>query len=165
MAKKFTKTDPYSADVDQLWAMLSDQNYHQAKYESLGAENIRFPSFSADDTSITMVNERDVPADLPGFAKKIIGETNHVTQTERWTRAGDTATCAVEITVKNLPGGTTGTIDITPSESGSAWTTDFDIKIGVPLLGGKLEDVMKGETASSQAEEKVFNDRWLAERA
>jgi hypothetical protein len=24
---------------------------------------------------------------------------------------------------------------------------------------------MKGETASSQAEEKVFNDRWLAERA
>lgn len=165
MAKKFTKTDPYSADVDQLWAMLSDRDYHQAKYESLGADNITFRSFSADDTSITMVNERDVPADLPGFAKKIIGETNHVTQTERWTRAGDSVTCAVQITVKNLPGGTTGTIDITPVESGCTWSTDFDIKIGVPLVGGKLEDLMKDETTSNQAQEKVFNDQWLADNA
>lgn len=165
MSKKFTNTDPYAADMGQMWAMLSDQNYHQGKYESLGAANIRFTSFSADDTSITMVNERDVPADLPGFAKKIIGETNHVTQTERWTRAGDSATCAIQISVKNLPGGTTGTMDITPSESGCTWSADFDIKIGVPLVGGKLEDLMKNETASNFAQEKVFNDQWLAENA
>ena len=108
MSKKFTNTDPYDASIDQMWAMLSDQGYHQAKYEALGAGNISFTEFNADSSAITMKNERDVPADLPSFAKKIVGETNHVTQTERWTRSGDSASCSIEIQIKNVPGGTTG---------------------------------------------------------
>lgn len=161
MSKKFTNTDPYDATVDQMWAMLSEEGYWRAKYESMGAQNIVFPTFEASDTEITMVNERDVPADLPGFAKKIIGETNHVTQTEKWTRAGDAASATEEILVKNIPGGTTGTMKISPSGAGSSWAADFDIKVSIPMVGGKLEGVLKDETASNFKQEKVFNDQWL----
>lgn len=162
MAKKFTNTYSYDADLDAMWAMLSDRDYHQGKYESLDAANITFSTFAADETSITMVNERDVPADLPSFAKKIIGDTNHLTHTERWTRVDDAATCSLEITVKNLPGGTSGTMEIKPASSGCTWDADLDIKIGVPLLGGKLEGVMHDETSLNFRQEKAFNDAWLA---
>ncbi len=162
MSKKFTNTDPYDASVDQMWAMIDNQEYYTAKYESLGASNITFTQFTASDDAITFTNERDVPADLPSFAKKIIGDTNHVTHTERWTRSGDSATCSVEIRIKNVPGGTTGTMDITSSGSGSSWAANFDIKFSVPLVGGKLEGLMRDETASNFKQEKAFNDQWLA---
>ncbi len=161
MSKKFTNTDPYDATIDQMWAMLSDQSYWQAKYESMGAQNIAITTFEAGDTELTVSTQRDVPADLPGFAKKVIGETNHVTQTEKYTRAGDAISATEEILVKNLPGGTTGTMKITPSGAGSSWAADFDIKVSIPMVGGKLEGVMKGETAQNFKQEKAFNDQWL----
>ena len=165
MSKKFTNTDPYDATVDQLWAMISTQEYWTSKYESMGASNVTFTQFNVSDEAVTVVNERDVPADLPSFAKKIIGETNHVTHTERWTRSGEQATCSIEIQVKNVPGGTTGTMEMKPSGSGSTWSADFDIKVGIPMVGGKLEGVMKDETASNFKQEKAFNDQWLANNA
>jgi hypothetical protein len=162
VSKKFTNTDPYDATVDQLWAMISDQAYWQAKYEALGATNVELTTFEASDTEVTMVNQRDVPADLPGFAKKIIGATTHVTQTERWTRAGGAASATEEILVKNIPGGTTGTMKISPSGSGASWAADFDIKVSIPMVGGKLEGVLKDQTAENFKQEKAFNDQWLA---
>ena len=114
MSKKFTNTDPYDANVDQMWAMLSDQDYWTAKYESMGASNVTFTQFNAGEDALTVVNERDVPADLPSFAKKIVGETNHVTHTERWTRAGDNATSTTSpaSTYTSIPTAGTGTVPV-----------------------------------------------------
>lgn len=165
MAKKFTNTDHYDADLDAMWTMMTTQEWWKAKYESLGATNIEFHTFDTSDTSFTIVSERDVPADLPSFAKKIIGETNHVTQTEKWTRNADAANATIEILVKNIPGGTTGTMSITPSGSGTVWQSDFDIKVSLPLVGGKLEGVLKDETGSNFKQEKAFNDTWLVNNA
>jgi hypothetical protein len=162
MSKKFTNTDPYDASVDQMWAMLSDEAYWKAKYESLGATNVQFTFFEASDTEIRMVNERDVPADLPSFAKKIVGDTNHTTHTETYSRAGDNVSGTADIRIKNVPGGMTGTYKISASGSGSTWAADYDIKVSIPMVGGKLEGVMKDETASNFKQEKTFNDQWLA---
>lgn len=162
MAKQFTNSDPYDEGLDAMWAMICSQDYWQQKYESMGATDIRFDQFDAGDTALTVTSQRAVPADLPGFAKKIIGETNHVTQTERWTRSGDSAHCDITIHVKNLPGGTTGTMVMNATPTGTVWDADFDIKIGVPLLGGKLEQLMHEETTSNFKQEKAFNDTWLA---
>jgi hypothetical protein len=162
MAKKFKNTDPYSATTDQMWAMLSDQGYWTAKYEALGASNIVWEKFEASDDKITMKSVRDVPADLPGFAKKVIGETNVVTQEETYVRSGDTINQTIQINVKGAPGGTTGTMQIRPVGSGVEWSADFDIKVSVPMVGGKLEGIMQKETASNFVQEKQFNDNYLA---
>jgi hypothetical protein len=164
MSKKFTNTDPYRADVGSMWAMLCDQDYWRRKYESMGATAVEFQQFDATDTALTVRSTRNVPADLPGFAKKIIGDTNHVTQSERYTRTGDTIRCQIEIAVKNVPGGTTGSMVIRPTGDGCAWDADLDVKVNIPLVGGKLEGVIHKETANNFVQEKGFNDSWLAGR-
>lgn len=162
MAKKFKNTDPYAASVDQMWAMLGDQDYWLKKYEALGAENVQFQTFESGADSIKVKTVREVPADLPGFAKKVIGEKNVVTQSEDWSRSGDSAHCDIHITVKGAPGATTGVMDIKPAGSGVEWSADFDIKVSVPMVGGKLEGLMHKETSANFVEEKKFNDAWLA---
>jgi hypothetical protein len=165
MSKKFTRTYTYDASVDAVWAMMTDQSYWDAKYSALGATEVQWNQFEASDDSFTYTSVRNVPADLPSVAKKIIGDTNTVTTTERWTRAGDSASATIEIHVKNVPGGTTGTMEVGASGDSATWSFDFDTKVGLPMVGGKLEGIMNDQTGEQLGQEKTFNDQWLADNA
>lgn len=165
MSKKFTRDYTYAGTMDQMWAMITDKDYWNAKYSSLGATNIAWTTFEASEGSFTYTSTRDVPADLPSVAKKIVGETNTVTTTERWTRTGDAASATIEIQVKNVPGQTTGTMDIMASGDSSTWSFNFDTKVSIPMVGGKLEGIMTEQTGVQLGEEKPFNDQWLADHA
>lgn len=162
MAKKFNNVDSYAASPDQIWAMLSDQSYWEEKYGSTGANNLEWQTFNAGDDTLTISSVREVAANLPSAAKKVIGETAVITQTENWTRAGDQLTCTISITTKGAPGGTEGTMSVKPSGDGSAWAADFEISVPIPLLGKKLEGVIHDETSNNFATEKTFNDKWLS---
>jgi hypothetical protein len=162
MSKKFTRTYTYDATVDQVWAMITNQEYWDAKYSSLGATQVQWRTFDASDGSFTYTSVRNVPADLPSVAKKIVGDTNTVTTTERWTKTGDSASATIEIQVKNVPGSTTGTMSIDASGDGASWSFDFDTKVSIPMVGGKLESIMTDQTGDQLAQEKPFNDQWLA---
>ena len=105
MSKKFNNVDSYAGSPDQVWAMLSEQGYWEGKYEALGASNLQWKTFNVSDDSLTVSSVREVAANLPSAAKKIIGETAEVTQTENWTKSGDDLTCQISITTKGAPAG------------------------------------------------------------
>ena len=162
MSKKFTRTYTYEASVDDVWSMITNQDYWDAKYSSLGATEVQWQTFEATDDAFTYTSVRNIPADLPSVAKKIVGDTNTVTTTERWTKTGEAASATIEIQVKNVPGSTTGTMDINASADGAVWSFDFDTKVSIPMVGGKLEGIMNDQTGEQLQQEKGFNDRWLA---
>lgn len=162
MSKSFTNNDHYTADVDGMWAMITDRSYWEQKYAELGATDVEWRTFDVTDSAFTITTVRAVAANLPSVAKRVIGDTAVVTQTERWRREGDALSCDIEIATKNAPGGTTGTMSVVPAGDGSDWLADFTIKVSLPLVGGKLEGVMHQETAANFRHEKAFNDRWLA---
>lgn len=162
MSKKFNNVDSYAGSPDQIWAMLSDQAYWEQKYQTLGASNLEWKTFNATEGALTVSSVREVAANLPAAAKKIIGETAEVTQTEEWTRSGGELSCKITITTKGAPGGTDGSMSVKPDGKGSTWVADFDIKVAIPLLGKKLEGIMLEETGANFAKEKGFNDEWLA---
>lgn len=162
MSDTFKNTDQYAATPDQLWAMLCDQSYWNAKYAALGATDVQWIQFEPGDAELTLSSTREVAANLPGFAKKVIGETASVTQTEHWKRNGDHLSCQIEIATHGAPGGTHGTMSVTPNPAGATWTADFETKIQIPFLGHKVEHLMHDETAETFRVEKQFNDSWLA---
>ena len=162
MSKKFTRTYTYDASVDQVWAMITNQEYWDAKYSALGATAVQWRTFEASDDAFTYSSVRNIPADLPSVAKKIVGDTNTATTTERWTKTGNSASATIEIQIKNVPGATTGTMSITSSGDGASWSFDFDTKVSIPMVGGKLESIMTDQTGDQLDQEKTFNDQWLA---
>jgi len=162
MTKKVHNEDQYDSPPAALWAMISDKAYTESKYAALGAGNFQWLDHQSSEDSLTVSTVREVEANLPGFAKKTVGEKAVVTQTETWTKSGDTMTCDLKIAAKGAPGGTTGTLSIKPSGSGSVWATDMEVHIPIPLMGGKLEGVTLDETKSSLVKEYAFNKEWLA---
>ncbi|MBK6764656.1 MAG: DUF2505 domain-containing protein [Micrococcales bacterium] len=163
MSKKISRVDKYQASADAVWAMLSDRAYVDSKYQALGDISTDVQTFDTSDSAITLKVERIVPADLPDFAKKILGDTNKLVQTEHWTASGGSYVCDLHIDFPGKPLKVTGRLEVKPTGDASAdWVVNMDVKASVPLIGGKLEGVVEKETLASLDKEYAFNQEWLA---
>lgn len=163
MSKKISRVDAYDASADAVWEMLCSRDYVDAKYQALGDQSTEVQTFDVADSSIVLRVERIVPADLPDFAKKVLGDTNKLIQNENWSASGDGYLCDLKIEFPGKPLHVTGRLEVKPTgDATSDWHVDMEIKAGVPLIGGKLEGVVQKETLASLDHEYAFNQEWLA---
>ncbi|MEI2642316.1 MAG: DUF2505 domain-containing protein [Candidatus Nanopelagicales bacterium] len=162
MSKKISRVDDYDASADAIWEMLSSREYVDGKYQALGDISTEVKTFEATGDSITLQVNRIVPADLPDFAKKVLGDTNRIVQNEKWTPSGDGYVCDLKIEFPGKPMHITGRLEVKPAgEANAGWHVDMDVKASVPLVGGKLESVVVKETLASLDKEYAFNQEWL----
>lgn len=163
MATTISNTDRYPATPGQLLEMMRSEDYWPAKYRALGAQEFTLKEFTEDGDDLSVTSRRVSPADLPNFAKKIVGDKTIVVQSERWRTDGEGYACDFTVTLEKVPGGMTGWMKIVPvGAKESDWILEFTIKVAIPLLGGKLEGTMKRETEANLKKEFVFNSSWLA---
>ena len=161
MSKKISRVDKYNASADDIWAMLNSRDYVDAKYQALGDISTDVVQFDTGD-AIALSVERVVPAELPDFAKKIMGDTNKIIQNEKWSARGEGYVCDLKIEFPGKPLHVTGRLDVKPAgDANAAWHVDMDVKASVPLIGGKLEGVVVKETLASLDKEYAFNQEWL----
>jgi hypothetical protein len=84
-------------------------------------------------------------------------------QTENCGPVGEGSSCDLKIEFPGKPLHVTGKLDVNPTgDSTSDWVVNMEISASVPLVGGKLEDVVKKETLQSLDKEYAFNQEWLA---
>ena len=82
MSKKFNNVDSVRRFTGSGMGDAVRAGVLGGKYEALGASNLQWKTFNVSDDSLTVSSVREVAANLPSAAKKIIGETAEVTQTE-----------------------------------------------------------------------------------
>jgi len=163
MATKLTNIDRYSATPEQLIGMMRMRQYWTEKYSSFGATGLQIEEYNATGKGLTIRSRRQVAADLPGFARRIVGATTVVNQSEIWKPDRDGWSCELNVEIEHVPGGMSGWMRIEPlGDAESDWSLEYAIKIGVPLVGGKLEGVMKHNTQADLKREFAFNAHWLA---
>ena len=161
MSTKFSNTDHYDATPDQIMAMLSDAGYPDAKYQDLGDVSFTVAQHEASDNGLNVTVDRQVASNLPDLAKKALGETTKMKQTEVWRKDGDSYVGNMTIEASPVTINVTNTIK--PSGDGSDWTSDFDIKAGVPLVGGKIEGFIGNQLVELLIAEQRFTTVWITE--
>jgi len=104
-----------------------------------------------------------VPAEhLPSIAKSLLGGDLVIHRVEVWTGAGTTGT--VEVTLNGVPGRLDGTIVLADDAGGSRMTLTGQVKVSIPLMGGKLEAMIAEQVAALLDKENEFTTEWLANR-
>lgn len=152
--------DHYDTDVATLHATVTSADYLTAKYAALGYTNVTVRAAGPRRVE----TQRDVSAPLPGFAKKVLGETTTVVQTEEYAEpAGDRVEGTWKAVGKGSPVTMGGTMTIEPDGDGCVLRIRGTVKAGIPLIGGKLEGFVGGEAQRTLADEYAFTRRWLAE--
>jgi hypothetical protein len=76
---------------------------------------------------------------IPGYAKRLVGDEIQLVQTERWS---DIENARLEVVIPGKPGQMSGTLALRESGGTTTETVDLEIRVGIPLVGGKIESLI-----------------------
>ena len=157
-AMKFRTELSYDASPDAVFAMLSDPTFRQQVAEAQGVVSVDVRLTPRDDGFSLVSDQVQNTQGLPAIAKKITGDTTQAVVTEEW---ASRTQGSISITAPGKPTSATGTISLAPDGDGTVETVELDVKVKVPLIGGKLESLMADTIGSGYEVEHTVGRAWL----
>jgi hypothetical protein len=156
---KFSHQMTYDAAPADVHAMLADPAFREKVCLAMHALRTDIDIVSAG-AGMKVVVDQTQPADgIPSFAKKIVGDEIQIVQREQW--KDDTA-ADLTVEIPGKPGALTGGIALTASGGGTTETVSGDIKVKIPMIGGKLEGLIGDLLTSALKTEERVGRTWLA---
>jgi hypothetical protein len=155
-----------AGDVDTVAALMTDTGFLERKFAAAGATDVSITREDSADGGLRLVIRRRVTVDLPGFATKFIQPTNTLVQTEDWAPAtGDgRRVCTYRVDVQGVPSHIDGTVTLSPHEGGTRQDIEAQVKVSIPLVGGRLEKLAVDSGTSLLRDEAEFTNKELATR-
>ena len=162
MAKKIRQDMRYDgATPEQVHAMLADPAFREAVCEYTGFPKREVTITPAGEGMRVVIDQHRPANEIPSFARKFVGEEINIVQDETWT---STTRASLSVTIPGKPGHMEGTIELVGDEAGTTEVVAVEVKVNIPLIGGKLADFIGDMLLKAlRAENKVGRD-WLAER-
>jgi hypothetical protein len=155
----------YDADVERVYELISDPEFIERKYLALGGRDVAVDRSEADDGSVEVVTKRTVTVDLPGFAKKVLTPSQTTIQHETWAAVNGNGEriCTYFVEVQGAPSRIEGRHTLSTAASGGTdHKLEIEVKVSIPLIGGKIEK-FAGETGRADlAAQFDFTDKELA---
>ena len=160
MSKAITHELRYDgATPEQVHAMLADPEFREEVCAYQGYPE-REVSIEPKGDGMTVVVDQHRPADeVPSFAQKFVGDQINILQEEDWS---DPTHADLTVTIPGKPGHMSGTIVLKGDDAGTTETVNVEVKVKIPLVGGKIESFIADLLLHAlKAENKVGRD-WLA---
>ncbi len=159
-AMKFRHELSYDAPPERVFAMLADPEFRRRSCEAMEVISADV-QLERDGEGFTLViDQLQNTKDLPGFARAFAGESTQAIQRETWS----TSTVGeLSIESPGKPTSARGTIRLEPSGAGTTEVVELEIKVKVPLVGGKLEKLMAEKVAAGMDVEHGVGLAWLKE--
>lgn len=145
--------------VDDVVAMVTDPKFREAvcDYQQVVSRSASVATVGSGTKVV--LDYAHATTQVPSFAKKFVGETIPIHQEETWS----TPTAAdVVVTVPGKPGDVKGTARIEQRGDDVVETIGLTVKVGVPLVGGKLEGMIADLLSRAFKAENKVGRKWLA---
>ncbi|MGZ4427634.1 MAG: DUF2505 domain-containing protein [Nocardioidaceae bacterium] len=155
---RFSHTLTYDATPEQVHAMLADPAFRERVCAAM--RTVRHEvSVTPDGAGMRVVVDQTQPAHgIPQFAKKFVGEEIQIVQTESWS---DPAGADLEVAIPGKPGHLKGTVRLTGNGSSTTESVAGEIKVHIPLIGGKLEALIGNLLDAALRTEEKVGRAWL----
>jgi hypothetical protein len=147
------------ANPGQVHAMLADPKFREAVCEFTGFQRHQVSVDPAGSGMRVRIDQYRPATEVPSFARKFVGSEINVLQEETWTSDTD---ASLSVSIPGKPGQMKGSIKLVATDAGTTEVVRVDVKVNIPLVGGKLEGFV-GEMLMKalRAETKVGRE-WLA---
>jgi hypothetical protein len=153
--------------VTQVQTALSDPEYLRDRLRELGGADTEIVEHEKTGEGVRFAVRQGVPVDeLPAMVRQLVGANLVVDRTESWRRA-DERHCTGEIAarVAGVPGSITGSMWLREMPGGgSELVVDGEVKVSLPLVGGKIEALAAEQLQGLLAAEAEFTSEWLSRR-
>jgi hypothetical protein len=139
MSKRLRHDLTYDAAMVDVAAMLADPEFREevcAEQHVLRA----MVSVDADEHGMEVtIDQVQATEGVPSFAKRFVGDEINIVQTESWSTATEGT---IQVTIPGKPGEMKGTSRLSESGGVTTHAVDLDIRVGIPLVGGKIEGLI-----------------------
>ena len=144
--------------VDDVYAMLADPSFRKAV-----ADYQRVTDFACEitpsGTGMEVRLEQAHATDrIPAFAQKLVGGEIRFLQSEVWKSP---AGADLHVTIPGKPGSMVGSTFLSQSGHDVSQRITLAVKVGIPLVGGKLEDLIAGFVGKAFDAEGKVGVKWV----
>ena len=124
------------ATPEQVHAMLADPKFREAVCEFTGFHQHAVTITPQGEAMTVLIDQHRPATEVPSFARKLVGEEINVLQEESWTSP---TAASLSVTIPGKPGQMKGSIELKGDAGGTTEVVAVEVKVNVPLIGGKLE--------------------------
>lgn len=147
------------ATVADVVAMLADPAFREAVIDSQGALDGKATVEGGPPSRRVVLEYAHGTERVPGFARKFVGDRIPIVQEETWTSETE---ADVLVTIPDKPGEMRGTAVIAQAGDDVVETVDLAVQVKIPLVGGKIEDLIAGLLVKAFKAENKVGVKWLA---
>ncbi|ABL80736.1 MULTISPECIES: DUF2505 domain-containing protein [unclassified Nocardioides] len=159
MSRRLTHQMTYAAPLAQVVEMLADPRFREGvcEYQRVVSADVEIDR--SGDAMTVLIEQVQPAAGIPSFAKKFVGDEIRIVQREDWS-APDTA--ELHVTIPGKPGHMDGTITLVESGGTTVETVDVEIRVNLPLVGGKIEGLVSDLLRKALVAEEKVGARYLS---
>ena len=159
MAKRITHVMTYDATLAEVAAMLADADFRREVCERQHVLRSDVGVEPAGEGMQVRIEQFQAADGIPSFARKFVGDEIHIVQTESW---GSADRADVTVTIPGKPGDMSGSAVLEESGGRTTETVDLTVKVGIPLVGGKIEGLIGDLLLKALRTEEKVGQEWLA---
>lgn len=156
MAKQLSIDLTYDAPHSDVAAMITDPRFRE---RVLDAQHALSRTVTIEGGSVAIVYTLSVAGGVPSVAKKLVGDTIEVHHDESWDAGFTRGTIAV--TLPGKPGDLSGTATLSQRDGKTVETVNLTASVSLPLVAGKMEDLVLGVFKDALDKEHQVGVAWL----
>ncbi|HEY3262208.1 MAG TPA: DUF2505 domain-containing protein [Pseudonocardiaceae bacterium] len=171
MARRIEHRSEFAYPAERVYAALTNEAFLRERLSEIGGRRSELVSFTADDGTTTAKMRQSIDAEhLPAMVRRVTSDGVIIDRTETWTAPADQDgegwyAGTVEAKVSGFGGTLRGTTALADAEGadadGSVLSLDGEVRVDLPLVGGRIEGVVADELGRLLRAEARFTDRWL----
>ena len=159
MSTKLSYDLTYDAPLTDVGEMLMEPAFREEVCDAQGVLRHGVTITHEGGGMKVVVDQVQRAAGLPGFAKRLVGDEINLIQTEQWS---DIETGVVDVVIPGKPGQMRGTISLRESGGTTTETVEMEIKVSIPLVGGKIESLIADLLRKALKAENAVGRTYLA---
>lgn len=165
MPSSFEHRATFSAQARTVYGALVDRAFLEERLRVLGGKGAALVDHAVSGDEVAFRLRQGLDAErLPGPVRAIHKGDLVVEREERWRPDGDAFAATGRATISGMPGEITSRTRVGDlPNGGSELVVTADVRVAIPLVGGKLESLIATQVGKLLTAESEFTGKWLAE--
>jgi Protein of unknown function (DUF2505) len=165
MARSIDYRSTLNFPAEKVYATMTDPDYLRARLREIGGPGSGLLDHEASPDSARYELKQGLPEkDLPPVVGKVMNGDLAIVRTETLNRtAPGSYTGDVDVAIPGAPASAAGTMRLADAPDGSLFEVHADVTVRVPLIGGKIEEIVAEQVRRLLEAETAFTIRWLGQ--
>ncbi len=164
MASRIEHRAAFPVDLATAWNAVAGEEALRARLEQIGGDDAELLEYVASADGLRYKLRQGISSDkLPSAVRTLHRGDLVVEREQTWSTSGEAYTGAAKASVHGVPGEITAKTSLSADGDRATLVNSGEVKVRIPLVGGKLENVIAEQVTKLLEREAEFIAKWLAE--